>query len=179
MCIRDRCRDVSQYEALVKKWDEIDPSLASKLAVGKLLMTKGKYSEAINAFREVQGITDDAELKDESQYSIAYCQFKSGSYKSSYSTAMSVGGSFKGKALILAAQAVAKNKDNCGVSTFERKCNFYYAVELLERARGEGESVGSMIGTYRSNFPTETEIFENGSPSTVTISCYGVTVSVK
>ena len=174
-----QCTDVSQYEALVKKWDEIDPSLASKLAVGKLLMTKGKYSEAINAFREVQGITDDAELKDESQYSIAYCQFKSGSYKSSYSTAMSVGGSFKGKALILAAQAVAKNKDNCGVSTFERKCNFYYAVELLERARGEGESVGSMIGTYRSNFPTETEIFENGSPSTVTISCYGVTVSVK
>ena len=174
-----QCTEVAQYESLVKKWDEIDPSLESKLAVGKLLMTKGKYSEAIKAFKEVQGLTDDANLKEESEYSIAYCQFKSGSYKSAYSTAMSVGGSFKGKALVLAAQAVAKNKDNCGVSTFERKCNFYYAVELLERARGEGESVGSMISGYKSNFPTETEIFENGSPSTVTISCYGVTVSVK
>lgn len=174
-----QCTEVAQYESLVKKWDEIDPSLESKLAVGKLLMTKGKYSEAIKAFKEVQGLTDDANLKEESEYSIAYCQFKSGSYKSAYSTAMSVGGSFKGKALVLAAQAVAKNKDNCGVSTFERKCNFYYAVELLERARGEGESVGSMIGSYKTNFPTETEIFENGSPSTVTISCYSVTVSVK
>lgn len=174
-----QCTEVAQYEALVKKWDEIDPSLESKLAVGKLLMTKGKYSEAISAFREVQGLTDDANLKEESNYSIAYCQFKSGSYKSAYSTAMSVGGSFKGKALVLAAQAVAKNKDNCGVSTFERKCNYYYAVDLLERARGEGESVGSMISSYSANYPTETEIFENGSPSTVTISCYGVTVSVK
>ena len=174
-----QCTDVAQYESLVKKWDEIDPSLESKLAVGKLLMTKGKYSEAIKAFKEVQGLTDDANLKEESEYSIAYCQFKSGSYKSAYSTAMSVGGSFKGKALVLAAQAVAKNKDNCGVSTFERKCNFYYAVELLERARGEGESVGNMISGYKSNFPTETETFQNGSPSTVTISCYGVTVSVK
>lgn len=174
-----QCTAVAQYEALVKKWDEIDPSLESKLAVGKLLMTKGKYSEAISAFREVQGLTDDANLKEESNYSIAFCQFKSGSYKSAYSTAMSVGGSFKGKALVLAAQAVAKNKDNCGVSTFERKSNFYYVVELLERARSEGESVGSLIRSYSENYPTETEIFENGSPSTVTISCYGVTVSVK
>ena len=62
-----QCTEVAQYESLVKKWDEIDPSLESKLAVGKLLMTKGKYSEAIKAFKEVQGLTDDANLKEESE----------------------------------------------------------------------------------------------------------------
>lgn len=175
------CTSATQYEALVLKWDEIDPGLESKLAVGKSLMNNGKYSDATKAFREVLSLTDEADLKSEAEYSIAYCQFKSGSYMSAYNTAMSIDGTFKGKALTLAAQAVAANKDNCGISTFERKCNFYYAVDLLERASAAGESVGSLISSYRSHYPTEQEIFDSGidKGASVTIDCYHVTVTVK
>ncbi|MGB0915231.1 MAG: hypothetical protein ACPGVI_04120, partial [Crocinitomicaceae bacterium] len=69
------------------------------------------------------------------------------------------------------------NANNCGSSTFERKCNYIYAVQLLEQARSLGESTGGTISSFRNNFPTDSEKFENGSPSSVSLSCYGVSVN--
>ena len=60
----------------------------------------------------------------------------------------------------------------------ERKSNYVYAVQLLEQARSLGESTGGTISSYKAMYPTDQEKFENGNPSTMTLSCYGVTVNI-
>ena len=167
-----------QYESLVKLWDDLDPSIETKMAKAKLLMSKGKYSEAKKTFEEIITMTDDVELQQEASYSIAYCLFKTGSYKASYNEAMNVGGTFEGKGFSLAGQCVAQNAENCGVTTLERQANYYYAVELLEKAKAKGESVGNIISSYKKQFPSKDILFKNGNPSSVTLECYGVTVNV-
>jgi len=92
---------------------------------------------------------------------------------------MSVNGDLRGDALGIAGRAVGNNANNCGASTFDRKCNYIYAVQLLEQARAKGADVGSAISKFKANYPTDGEVFENGSPSSVTLSCYGVSVNPK
>jgi hypothetical protein len=92
---------------------------------------------------------------------------------------MGVSGKYKGEALKIAGQCVGQLANSCGSSTFERKCNFYHAVNLLQQAQSAGANVGGIIGSYRAQCPTADEKFDAGNPSSQSLSCWGVTVSVK
>ena len=142
----------------------------------KDLMARGKTSEAIKTLRTAKGIATDEAKKQEITYKIALAQFKSKSYTAAYNTAMSVSGKHKGNALSIAGKCVGNNANNCGSSTFDRKCNYIYAVQLLERSRSLGGNTGSSISAYRSRFPTADDCFQNGNPASVTLSCYNVSV---
>jgi hypothetical protein len=96
------------------------------------------------------------------------------SYKSAYNTALAISGSNRSKALMVASNCVAKLANTCGSSTFDRKCNYYYAAQLATNA-GEG----ALASKYRQSCPNSDEIFSNNSPAQVTLSCWGVTVDVK
>ena len=86
-------------------------------------------------------------------------------------------GEHKGKALVIAGKSVGSNANNCGASTFERKCNNIYAVQLLEKAKALGASTGNSISSYKSRYPTSDDLFQNSNPQSVTLTCYGVTVN--
>lgn len=172
------CTDADEYGTLINTFVETDPtSLDAQLMKAKYLIAKKKYSDAIGTLRTAKDLAPDAAKKEEITYMIASAQFGIGSYKAAYSTAMSISGEYKGKALVIAGKAVGNNANNCGVSTFERKCNYIYAVQLLQQASNLGESSGGAIGSYRNSFPTEEDIFDNDSPSSVQLSCYGVSVN--
>lgn len=176
------CTDAKEYEVLVDTLVNTDPtSFEAALAKAKLLIKKGRYSEAMSAFKNAKGLTSDNVQIEEIDYNILFCLMKTGSYTSAYNMAMGISGKFKGDALKIAAQCVAANKDNCGSSTFERKCNYYYAVDLLERARAAGADVGGLIGSYRAAFPTTEEIFNEGKSKgqSVSLPCYGVSVTIQ
>lgn len=172
------CTSAPEYETLVVEFDRIDQSIDSKIALAKLLVAKKQYSNAVGAFRTALDLTEDTEKQMEIKYNIAVAQLNAGQYTSAYNTAMAIQGANRGQALVIAATAVATNANNCGASTFERQCNYIYAVDLLEKAASLGASTGGRIGTYKNNIPTKDMIFDNGSPKTVTIDCYGVTVSI-
>ena len=176
---KKECTTSAEYETLVIEFDKIDGSIDSKIALGSLKEAKNQYGAAIEAYKNAKTLTDDSEKIQEISYRIASAQYKSGQYTAAYNTAMSVSGQYKGKALTIAGNSVGKNANNCGTSTFERKCNYIYAVQLLEQARANGENTSGTISSFRNNFPTDGEVFENGSPSSVTLSCYGVSVSPK
>ncbi len=177
---KKECTDAPEYGELINVYVEIDPaSLDAQLMKSKYLVAKKKYGEAIRTLNTAKGLTEESDKKEEIKYMIASAQYSSGSYTSAYNTAMSVSGEYKGKALAIAGMSVGKNANNCGASTFDRKCNYIYAVQLLEQARSNGESTGGTIASFRQQFPTDSEIFENGSPSSVALSCYGVSVSPK
>ncbi|HIP31277.1 MAG TPA: hypothetical protein EYG86_00800 [Crocinitomicaceae bacterium] len=177
---KKKCTDAPEYGTLINKYVEADPtSLDAQLMKAKYLTSKGKTSEAIKTLRTAKGITTDDAQKQEITYQIAVAQFKAHSYTAAYNTAMSVKGKYRGKSLAIAGKAVGSNANNCGASTFDRKCNYIYAVQLLEKARAQGGDVGGSISSYKSRYPTSSDIFENGSPASVTLSCYGVSVNPK
>lgn len=177
---KKECTESAEYFKLIDIYVEIDPtSFDAQMMKAKALIGQNKYSDAIAALRKAKELAPDAEKAQEINYEIARAQYSSGSYTAAYNTAMSVSGAVKGKALVIAGNCVAKNANNCGSGTLERQANYIYAVQLLEQARSLGESTGGTISSYKGMYPSDAIIFENGNPSTMTLSCYGVTVNLK
>ena len=78
---------------------------------------------------------------------------------------------------MIAGLSVGANANNCGDSDFERRCNYIYAVQLLEQARSLGVSDNGAIAKFKANYPTTEQCFNNNSPTSYTLKCYGVTVN--
>jgi hypothetical protein len=187
------CTSSDEYVILIDTLLKIDRSYKSLLVKAKLLSFKGSTSDAMNLFKEARGMAkNDAEKKiieDEitkvqeriaaQEFNKALNLFNGGNYKSAYNAAMGISGKYRGEALKIAGQCVGQLANSCGSSTFERKCNYYHAVNLLSQAQSAGANVGGLIGTYRSQCPTADEKFDAGNPSSQSLSCWGVTVSVK
>jgi len=172
-----KCTDADEYGQLIQMYVDVDPtSYDAQKMKADLLISKGKNSEAIKTLRTLKGISTDEVQKQEITYKISTAQFKSKSYTAAYNTALTVRGEHKGNALLMAGQCVGANANNCGSSTFDRKCNNIYAVQLLERARALGANAGSLISTYNNRVPTKDDCFQNGNPASITLSCYNVTV---
>ncbi len=171
------CIKAPEYGKLIDTYVSIDPnSIDAQLMKSKYLTATGKYSSAIQSLKKAKELATTEEEKQKITYQIAYNQFKAHQYGNAYRTAMSIKGDLRGDALVLAARSVAGNANNCGVSTFERGCNYLYAVQLLEQARQLGKSVGGDIAKYRKRVPSKDDCFQNGNPASVELSCYGVTV---
>jgi len=173
------CTESAEYFKLIDIYVELDPnSFDAQMMKAKALVGQNKYSDAISTLRKAKELAPDNDKAQEINYEIARAQYSSGSYTAAYNTAMSVTGAQKGKALVIAGQCVGKNANNCGSGTIDRKANYIYAVQLLEQARSLGESTGGTISSYKAMYPTDQEKFENGNPTSITLSCYGVTVNL-
>lgn len=173
------CTESAEYFKLIDIYVELDPnSFDAQMMKAKALVGQNKYSDAISTLRKAKELAPDNEKAQEINYEIARAQYSSGSYTAAYNTAISVSGATKGKALVIAGQCVGKNANNCGSGTIDRKANYIYAVQLLEQARSLGESTGGTISSYKGMYPTDQEKFENGNPTSITLSCYGVKVNL-
>jgi|GEM_PF-442301 len=187
------CTSSNEYSILIDTLVKIDRSYKSVLVKAKLLSFKGNTSEAMNLFKEARGMakneTEKKVIEDEitkvqeriaaQEYNKVLNLFNSGNYKSAYNAAMGLSGKYRGDGLKIAGQCVGQSANNCGASTFERKCNYYHAINLLSQAQNAGANVGGLIGSYRSLLPSADEKFDAGNPSSQSLSCWGVTVSVK
>lgn len=166
------CTKSKEYGMLIDTLNRIDPSVDGKIAQSKYLRSLDKHNDAIGALKEAKGMTSDDSKKEEIEYLILDIQFRDqNSYRAAYNTAMGINGKYRTSALKMAAQCVAQSANSCGSSTFERKCNYIYAAQLADKA---GDS--SAAAKYRAAGPTEGDWFEAGV-SSVTLSCWGVTVS--
>lgn len=176
------CEESKEYEMLIDTLIAVDPNIDAVIAKAKLLRAKKRYSEAIATYKEAKGMTQDAEMKEQMDYNILEIQFvNQSSYNAAYSTAMSISGKNRAEALKMAGQCVAQTSNNCGAGTVERKMNYYYAVDVLERAQAAGAQVGSLISKYKANYPSDGELFDNGysKGQSVNLSCWGVNVTVR
>ena len=126
----------------------------------------------MDAFKQAKDM-DKGERGDELNYLIAYAYYTQGNYKSAHNTAINVGGEFRSKALDIAAKSVAASANNCGDTSFERKANYWYAVELAERG-------GLNSSSYKANAPTNNMIFDENKTQgdSITLSCWGVSVKM-
>jgi hypothetical protein len=169
------CTDSKEYEMLVDTLIKFDKTTATILAKAELLIVKKRYNEAISSLNSAKAMTKDAVQLEDIDFQILEVQFHNlNNYQTAYRLALGISGSNKNKALLIAAKCVANSANSCGSSTFDRKCNYYYAAELAERAGDSGAA-----SRYRSNAPDAEDKFNNNNPSTVSLSCWGVTVNVR
>ena len=167
----------AEFEMLVDKMIALDPtSLDALEAKATLLEAKNNYGDAIAVYKKIKEVAEDGDKKLEMSYKITYAQYKLGSYAAAYNTAMAIGGRYKGDALVIASDCVAKRANDCGASTFERKCNYLYASRLAGQAQANGASIGNRVANYKNSAPTSQECFDEGNPGSVTLTCYGVSV---
>lgn len=169
------CTDTKEYKELLKTMYKLYPD-DREIMIKYLNLLP--CSERIPLYREIISTSKDEKEKNDMQYEIARCYYEMGSYTTAFNAAKSVGGDKKGSALSIMGQCVGKTANGCGDSTFERKCNYIYAVQLLEQAQANGASgLSGVISSYKSNYPTTPDIFDNGSPTSVSLTCWGVSVN--
>ncbi len=169
------CTESDEYEMLIDTIISIDNTIDAVLAKAQLLQVKKRFKESIGVYRDAIGMTETDSLKNEILLNILEIQYNNlNSLNAAYNTALTINGSNRSKALLIAANCVAKLANTCGSSTFDRKCNFYYAAQLAEKAGSP-----NVAAKFRANAPTSDEIFNNNNPSSVVLSCWGVSVDVK
>ena len=167
LLIDQGCKDSDEFKNMVEVLYQLDPD---DLQIQLLYLETLSTSQKIPVLKDIKEKTFDAEEKNKIQYEIARCYMEIGSYNNAYATAKSVTGSLKSKALQIQAGCVASTANSCGDSTFDRKCNYLYAAQLMEQAGLDGSR-------YRAMGPDQDDCFNNNSPKSVNLKCWGVTVN--
>ncbi|TNE54378.1 MAG: hypothetical protein EP338_07790 [Bacteroidetes bacterium] len=170
------CEESDEYAMLIDTLIKIDPSVGAVIAKGKLLRAKKDYGASSDAFRDAKGMAESDEQKEELDYFILMNTMDQRNYKGAYTQAMGISGKFRSDALKIAARCVFNTANNCGTSTFDRKCNYYLAEELASQG-GDG----SLAAKCKSMFPTTEEIFDAGKKrgDSVTLSCWNKSVTIQ
>jgi tetratricopeptide (TPR) repeat protein len=170
------CTSSKEFAMLVDTIIKIDPSVGAVLAKAELLTAQGKVSEAVKTFESALEMTTDAAQKSEIELSIAESYYKARSYKAAHNAGLRVSGAQSARGYEIAAGSVNAMMNDCGASTFERKANNYYAVELAEKS---GKS--RLVEVYKSQCPSSSDLFNVGKDvgESVTLDCWGKTMTVK
>jgi hypothetical protein len=99
--------------------------------------------------------------------------YNSGNYKSAFSDAKQIGGSRKGDAIVIQAKCIAATANSNGTSTFDRKANYWMALDYLDKAAAAGASTSSLASSYCDKAPTITEAFQAGYKEGDSVNCAG------
>lgn len=173
---KKKCTDSEEYAMLVDTVIAIDPSVGAKLAKAKLQLARGNSSGAISTFKAAIDMTDDEDEKSAIELEIARAYFNSRSYKSAHNAGLAVSGKNSKEGYAIAAKSVNAMTNDCGGSTFERKANNYYAVELAEKA---GDS--KLANIYKNQCPSQNDLFNESikEGEDVKLECWGKTYQIK
>jgi hypothetical protein len=154
----------------------IEPTSNNHFKLANFYKKKGEiveYDKVINLIK-----INFPEFKDEFNYNDCVSLFNDGKYMSAYNLALQINGKYRGEALKIAAMCVSALASQSGTTTFERKCNYYYVILLLEKAKQNNTDVSNLISQYKGLLPTNEEKFDQGNPKTIKLSSWNVTVSV-
>lgn len=173
---KKNCTTSEEYAMLVDTVIAIDPnSIDAVLIKAKLLMAQNKTNEAINIYKDVIEKSQDEDQISEIEYEIARAYFKNRNYKAAHNAGLKVSGKNSKLGYEIAAKSVNALYNECGVSTFQRKANNYYAVQLAEKS---GNS--TLVNAYKKQCPSSNDAFidtiEAGQQ--VELECWGKTVTV-
>jgi hypothetical protein len=166
------CVNSKQFEMLLDTLIALDPTVEAMIAKGNYMLAQKRNSDAMESYKKAKEM-DNGTHADELNYRIAYMYFTQGNYKAAHNSALSAGGEFKSKGYEIASKSVAASANSCGDTSFERKANYWYAVELAERG-------GLSSSAYKSNAPSKDMIFDENKREgeSIQLSCWGVSVKM-
>lgn len=174
-----KCDETDLYGQLADTLIVLEPTAEAYYAQANFFTKKGDNSKAKEYFQKSIELEGEGENKDKYTYGLATTYFNSGSYKAAFNTAKSVGGDYKGKAMMICAGAIAKTANSCGDTSFERKANYWLANDYVKKAISAGEKASS--SSYLSNAPSESELFDAGisKGTSFTLKCWGESTTIR
>jgi len=170
------CESSAEYSMLVDTIIKFDPSIGAILAKAKLQVAQGKYNDAVKTYESALSMTTSDDEKSDVEIAIAEAYFKAKNYRQAHNAGIKVSGKNSKRAFEIAAASVNALMNECGVSTFERKANNYYAVELAEKSGN-----GRLVTAYKAQCPTSTDIFNEDKEvgESVSLDCWGKTYKIQ
>lgn len=170
------CTKSKEYVMLVDTIIAIDPSSDAIIAKAKMQLSQGQTTAAISTFRDALGMANNANEKSDIELEIATAYYRARNYQAAHNAGIAISGKNAGVGYEIAAKSVNALMNDCGVSTFERKANNYYAVELAEKS---GNS--ALVSTMKAQCPTSSDIFnaDRSVGGQVELSCWNKTYTIQ
>lgn len=174
-----KCTDSDVYGQFADSLITLEPTAAAYYAQGNFYSNKKQHSKAKEYYTKAIEMEGEGENADKYKYGLANSQYSTGSYKAAFRTAKSVQGEYRGKAMIICGNSIAKTANSCGDTSFERKANYWLANDYIRKASSLGETVSS--STYLSSAPTSEEVFDAGKSmgSSITLKCWGESTTIR
>ncbi|MFK8037930.1 MAG: hypothetical protein AB8B74_06545 [Crocinitomicaceae bacterium] len=173
------CDDSDLYGQLADSSIALNPSSEAYFAQGNFFTKKGDDAKARTYYEkaiELEGA--EGENYGKYNYYLATSLATSKSHNAAFSTAKKVEGEFRGKAMLICANAVAARANSCGETTFDRKANYWLADDYMKKASALGETYSSR---YASGAPSTNDIFEAGKAAgqSIRLSCWGESTTIR
>jgi len=163
---KKKCTDDQLYFDATLKLYELEPNAESAYLIGKMLMKKEDFQEAVKFLKEGEKLENTEDVAD--SYLLlasAYKQLKNYPLARSYAMKSLDLRPNDGHPLILIGDMYAESASSCGDNEFTKKVAYWASVDKYYQAKRidpeMAELANSRIATYSSYFPPIESIFFN------------------
>lgn len=159
------CTDSELFLQASMNLDEVKPSALSKFGIGRSLLKKERYNEAISYFKQAAELADMDEMKVNSYRYIALTYLQTKSYANSKAYAIKMLG-IDGKnadAYMIIGDAYLYGSKTIGANACEKAGGYWAAIGKYQRAKGLdpelAEKANKKIAAAKAQFPKKEDCF--------------------
>ena len=176
---KKNCTDTDLYGQFADTLLNLEPTAEAYYSQGNFYLNKKQYSKAKEYIKKAIEMEGEGENAGKYKYGLAAAHYHSGSYKAAFSVAKGVQGEYRGKALKISGDAIARTANSCGDTSFERKANYWLANDYYKKAAAAGAKVST--SQYLKNAPTKEDVFDEGLSvgSSFKLKCWGESTTIR
>ena len=161
---KKKCVDDPLYFDGTLRLYELEPSPVSAFLIGKMMMKKDQFSDAIKYLKEGENLEDQEDVFD--SYLLlaeAYSRLKNYPAGRSYALKAASLNPDDGHPYLLIGDMYAASSKECGTNDLDKKAVYWAAVDKYYQARRVDEELAEIasdrIRTYSAYFPVSETIF--------------------
>jgi tetratricopeptide (TPR) repeat protein len=173
------CQEDPLYFDVTTKLYDLEPTPESAYMIGKMLLKEEKFSEAINYFKESEGMQDSTLLQKAYKYiAEAYRGLKNYPSSRTYALKAASLNSGDGEPYLLIGDLYAASASDCGDNELTTRVAYWVAVDKYYRAKQVDPSIAEIadkrIASYSIYFPSMETIFFYGfhEGDSYTVECW-------
>lgn len=159
------CTDSELFLSASMNLDEIKPSALSKFGIGRSLLKKERYSEAISYFKQAAELAQVDEMKLNSYRYIALTNLQTKSYANAKAYAIKILGidSKNAEAYMIIGDAYLYGARTVGDNPCEKSGGYWAAISKYQRAKSLDPSLADKankkIASAKNQFPKKEDCF--------------------
>lgn len=157
---RFNCTNSDVYFSYLYAMLDFEPNAQVLADLAKMEMNRGETDKAIQNYQKALSFNPEDSLKSAITYEIALAWYNKGQYKKAVEIAKNVQGQYRGKAIVLCGNSIARLASSCGDSSFSRDANYWLANDYYVRAAEMGERVSKT--EFMGKAPKAAAVFAEG-----------------
>jgi len=159
------CTDEDLFLKASMSLDKIKPSSISKFGIGRSLLKKGRYSEAVGYLKQAAELSDtpQGKLNSYKYVAVTYLQLKQYANAKTYALKMLSVDSKNGEAYMIIGDAYMYGSKTVGENNCEKAGGYWAAMDKYKRAKALDPSLASKINkkhqTCMDQCPSKSDCF--------------------